>query len=186
MILTVTFPLIVPAFICSNSPPGFVSDVIASPAPTLTVPLNDTEIDTVQPNDAGVASVFPAGSVALTAKVCGPLARAAVANGDAQAEKAPPSTEHSNVDDSLAENIKSPVVSLLGSGGIESIDVWGAAVSTVHAKVAGVGSVFKAASMAATLKVCGPSARTAVANGDAHDAKHRHRPNTETSTARLR
>ena len=39
------------------------------------------------------------------------------------------------------------------SGGVVSV------VSTVHVRVAGLGSVLFAASVAATVKVCGPSAR---------------------------
>ena len=50
-------------------------------------------------------------------------------------------------------------VALVGSLGCAVIVVFGAAVSTVQVKEAGVGSVLPAASVARTSKVCEPSAR---------------------------
>ena len=50
------------------------------------------------------------------------------------------------------------------------IVVSGGVVSTVNARLAGDASVFPAASVARTSKVCAPSASTADVNGVAHEA----------------
>ena len=60
---------------------------------------------------------------------------------------------------SLARNVKAAVELLSRSGGLESIDVSGVLVSIVQVKVAGVGSVLPAGSVARTLKVWEPSLR---------------------------
>jgi hypothetical protein len=49
--------------------------------------------------------------------------------------------------------------------------VSGAVVSTVNARLAGVGSGLDAASIALTAKVCGPSVNALVVKGDVHDLK---------------
>ena len=53
------------------------------------------------------------------------------------------------------------VVSLVAPSGPESTIVWGGVVSIVIERLAGVGSVFWAVSIARTSKVCGPSGRDA-------------------------
>ena len=60
---------------------------------------------------------------------------------------------------SLARKVKVAAGLLSRSGGLESIDVSGVLVSIVQVKVAGVGSVLPAGSVARTLKVWEPSAR---------------------------
>ena len=80
--------------------------------------------------------------------------------GEAQAAKEPPSIRHSKVEPpSLELKEKSASAELLGSLGCAVIVVFGAAVSTVQVKLAGVGSVLPAASVARTWKVCEPSER---------------------------
>jgi hypothetical protein len=114
---------------------------------------------TVQLWAAGVASVFPAGSVARTRNVCGPSASGpAYVCGLAQDWKPAVSSSHSKLEPASEElNWKVGELSFEGSGGAESTDVPGAAESIVHPKLAGVVSVFAAGSVARTRKVCGPS-----------------------------
>src|SRR5436189_5937658 len=82
---------------------------------------------------AGVASVFPAGSVARTSKVWLPSASAAVVCGLVHDDHAPPSTRHSKVEPGSVElNAKLGVVLLEGLGGLGSIVVCGAVRSTVQ------------------------------------------------------
>ena len=77
--------------------------------------------------------------------------------------KAPPSTEHSNVESASDEvNSNVGVESEVTDGGPEVMVVSGGDASTVNENVAGVVSVFPAASVARTAKVCGPSPNTAV------------------------
>ena len=114
----------------------------------------------------GVESTFAAGSMPRTSNVCGPLASAEVgvwaAPGPLQAVKAAPSIRHSNVDpDWVAENPKVGVLSaiVLPSDGPESIVVSGGVASTVKVRLAGLGSVCAAESVARTSKVNWPSGR---------------------------
>ena len=76
------------------------------------------------------------------------------------AANAPLSSLHWNVDPvSLAVNEKAAVVWFVGFCGCAEIVVFGAFVSTVHVKLAGVESVLPAASVALISTVCEPSAR---------------------------
>ena len=80
--------------------------------------------------------------------------------GELQAANAPPSSWHSNVEPpSLELKVKSGLPELLGSFGWAVIVVFGAVVSTVQVKLAGVASVLPAASVARTSKVWEPSLR---------------------------
>ena len=80
----------------------------------------------------GVASVFPAASIARTSNVRGPSASGAVVCGVVQAAQAPPSTLHSNVEPaSLEEKVKSGVESRDGSPGLVTRVVSGVVRSTV-------------------------------------------------------
>ena len=80
--------------------------------------------------------------------------------GEAQDDQPPPSSWHSNVEPpSLAVKVKSGPAELLGSLGCAVIVVFGAVVSIVQVKLAGVGSVLPAASVARTSKVWEPSLR---------------------------
>src|SRR5215217_3223526 len=109
----------------------------------------------VHVNDAGVASVLPAASVARTSKVCEPSARPLYDFGEEQVVQEPPSIRHANVDPlslELKEKLAAPA--LVGSAGCAVIVVFGAAVSTVHVNEAGVASVLPAASVARASKVC--------------------------------
>ena len=77
--------------------------------------------------------VLPAGSVALTLKVCCPGASAASVVGETHDPNAPVSSLQAKVlPASPAENEKVGVVSLLGSFGFAASAVAGGAVSTVH------------------------------------------------------
>jgi hypothetical protein len=88
---------------------------------------------TVHDRLAEVASVFPAGSVARTLKVCVPSARPEYAFGLAHGPNPPPSRSHAKLDPaSLAEKANDGPASLDGSNGAESIVVSGGVVSTVH------------------------------------------------------
>ena len=72
----------------------------------------------------------------------------------------PPSIRHSKVEDpSLDVKEKSASAELLGFPGWAVIVVFGAVVSIVQVKLAGVASVLPAASVARTSKVCEPSPR---------------------------
>ena len=108
---------------------------------------------------AGVASAFPAASTAWTANVWAPSPTGESTDGLVQAVQLPPSTWHRKLPASVAENEKLGVAWLLRSAGLPVMAVSGAAVSTVQVRVAGVGSVLPTASVAATAKVCDPSAR---------------------------
>jgi hypothetical protein len=82
---------------------------------------------------AGVASVFPAKSVALTSKVCEPAASPVYALGEVQEAKAPASSLHSKVEpasEELKEKLAS--VELVGSAGLLAIVVWGSLRSIVQ------------------------------------------------------
>jgi hypothetical protein len=121
-------------------------------------------VSTLHARVAGVGSGVPETS-ANTANVCGPSARPdglAPAPPDVHDVKAAPSSEHSkvapgrlevNVNTAEAASAKEP------SAGPVWIVVSGAAGSTVHVAVAGVGSVFPAASTARTSNACSPTPR---------------------------
>ena len=72
------------------------------PAPLGTVALFivvvGSPVSTVHVNDAGVESLFPTASTALTWNVCSPSERPVMSIGEEQpaAVNAPPSNEHSN------------------------------------------------------------------------------------------
>ena len=77
--------------------------------------------------------------------------------GELQEDQPPPSSWHSKVEPpSLELKEKSAAAELLGSLGCAVIVVFGAAVSIVQVKLAGVASVLPAASVARTSKVCEP------------------------------
>src|SRR5215217_5857526 len=70
----------------------------------------------VHVNDAGVASVLPAASVARASKVCEPSARPVYDFGEVHEAKEAPSSLHSNVDPaSLLLNEKLAPVAFVGS-----------------------------------------------------------------------
>ena len=104
--------------------------------------------------------MFPAGSVALTSNVWLPGASPEYARGLVQLEKPPPSSWHWNVlPPSVDVKLNDGEVELVGFGGLAVIVVFGAVRSTVQVKLADVGSVLPAGSVARTWKVCAPSAR---------------------------
>jgi hypothetical protein len=128
-------------------------------------------VSTVIDRLAGVASAWPAASTARTRNVWAPDVSVEVVNGEEQVVNAPVSTEHWNVDGvSLDVNANVGVESFVGPLGPELMVVSGGVVSTVIERVAGVGSMFPAASTARTANACGPSASTAVVNGEEHVA----------------
>jgi hypothetical protein len=99
-------------------------------------------VSTVHVNVAGVGSTLPAPSRALTANMCEPFASWVYDWGDLHERHAAPSRLHSKVLDSVAANEKLALVCRVEGGGPAEIVVSGAAVSTVHARRAGVGSRF--------------------------------------------
>jgi hypothetical protein len=112
------------------------------------------DASTVQVNVAGLVSVFPAASLARTLNVWEPSATLVYVVALVQVEKPPPSSSHSKVEPaSLDTNEKVGELSLLGSLGEAVMVVFGAAVSTVHVRVAGLASVLPAPSVARTEKV---------------------------------
>jgi hypothetical protein len=91
-------------------------------------------VSTVKLCEAGVGSVLPAGSVALTSKVWEPSVRALdevwVLPGPEHAPNAPESKRHSKLDPASDEvKAKVGVVSLVGPEGPESTEVSGGVVS---------------------------------------------------------
>ena len=72
--------------------------------------------------------------------------------------KAAPSSEQVNVAPASDVKLKEALPLFDVVAGDAVIDALGAAVSIVHVKLAGVESVFPAASLARTWKVCVPSA----------------------------
>src|SRR5437868_15517361 len=93
---------------------------------------------------AGVASTFPALSIARTRTLWLPSVSPLNASGEVQLAKAAASTLHSKVPASVEEKVMLAVVALVIDGGAEVRVVSGAAVSTVQVKVAGVASRFPA------------------------------------------
>src|SRR5438034_3088863 len=87
-------------------------------------------VSTLQLALAGVGSVFPAESVALTAKVCAPCASPVYVVGEVQATYAALSRLHANVDPaSFEENENVADVDATVPVGPETIDVSGGVVS---------------------------------------------------------
>ncbi|HYZ29413.1 MAG TPA: hypothetical protein VE570_10185 [Thermoleophilaceae bacterium] len=75
-----------------------------------------------------------------------------------QLANASPSNEHPKLaPDSLVEKLKLADGLVVVPAGPELIMVSGGVASTVHARVAGLGSTFPASSRARTLKLCTPS-----------------------------
>ncbi len=82
-----------------------------------------------------------------------------------------PSRRHSKLEPvSLEENANVAEFVVIVPVGPESIVVFGAAVSTVKVREAGVGSTLPAVSRARTSNVCAPCARFVYACGDVHGA----------------
>jgi hypothetical protein len=114
-----------------------------------------------------VASVLPAASVALTEKVCEPLASPVYLLGEEQALKVPLSREHLKVlPTSEEEKVIVALFCFMVPEGPESMVVSGAVVScggggtfTVKVLDAGVASTLPTPSLALTWKVCDPSER---------------------------
>ena len=105
----------------------------------------------VQMRVAGVTSVLPAASVARTLNQCWPTARPVYSRGEVHAANAAPSIEHSkSAAGSSAVNVKLALELVVVAGGAVPIVVSGAAVSILQVYMAGVASVFPAASVART------------------------------------
>jgi hypothetical protein len=117
---------------------------------------------TLKERVAGVASTLPEASRARTANVCAPSGSTAVVCGEVQTANAAPSTRHSNVPGSLAENVYAGLTSLIAPSGPDSITVSGAPASTTNTCEAGVWSALPAPSTARTKKVCSPSSSGSV------------------------
>ena len=106
--------------------------------------------------------MFPAPSMARTLKLC--LARFSLRYvlGLAHRANRAPSRAHSKCPESptrsIIPNSKAALVLGVVLLGPELILVLGAVVSTLNERLAGVGSVFPAVSVALTSKVCGPCA----------------------------
>src|SRR5215210_7420913 len=118
---------------------GVVSFV--APAGPESIVVSGGLLSTAKTRWAGEASVFPAGSIARTWKVCGPSPSEAVVWAEVQEAQAPLSTRHSDVEPGWSdEKVNVGVGSFVGPDGPLSTVVSGTAVSTVNARDAGVGS----------------------------------------------
>jgi hypothetical protein len=122
-------------------------------------------VSTTQVNDAGEASTLPAESTARTWNVCDALDRPAYVLGVEQAVKPPPSIWHWNVPASVDVNENDADAAFVGFTGLAVIVVSGGVRSTVHVKLAGVGSTLPTVSVATTENVCEPAANPAYAFG---------------------
>jgi hypothetical protein len=112
----------------------------------------------VHVNEAGVASVLPARSVALTWNVWLPVASALYACGLVHVVQVPPSSWHWKVEpDSVEVNANDALVDEVELGGDDVIVVSGAVVSIVQVELAL--PVLPAGSVPVTVKVCEPAAR---------------------------
>ena len=108
-------------------------------------------VSTVQVALAGDASVFPAASIARTWIVCDPCERPLKDNGLVAVVHDPLSSLLWNVTpDSFDVKLIVPFVEETSPDGAAVIVVFGAEVSTVQDALAGVASVFPAASIART------------------------------------
>ena len=102
----------------------------ASLTDSRTMPLPGVSAVIVQVWLAGVASVLPAGSVALASNVCSPVDNPEYAFGELQELKLPPSRRHSNVDPaSLEEKVKEALVLVVVPDGPSPIVVSGGVLS---------------------------------------------------------
>lgn len=106
---------------------------------------------------AGVGSTLPATSLAVTASLWAPSGRSVYDVGEVHGCAARPSSEQLKVALSEAVNVNVAVIDVSLAGGPDAIVVSGAIESTVHVRVAGLGSGFPAVSVAMTENVCGPS-----------------------------
>ena len=114
--------------------------VVPEAGPPVNVTSGGT-VSTVQLRVAGDGSSCPAASVARTANVCGPWASARRLRGDVQAANADASRLHANVTlSSFDVNAKLALADRTVPVGPEVIVVSGGVRSTVHVRVAGVGS----------------------------------------------
>jgi hypothetical protein len=123
-------------------------------------------VSTVQVEVAGVASTLPAASIARTSNLWLPSASELRLRGEMHAAQAPASVESSRhwneatpePPASVPEKVKLAEAEALRAGGPESIEVFGAMVSTVHVDEADVASTFPAWSIARTSNLWEPSA----------------------------
>src|SRR4051794_27776648 len=113
----------------------------------------------------GDASTFPAASIARAWNVCEPSGGVPSDFGAVHTVKAAPSRLHWNValGSLVNENEAGPPFGFVTADASRVVS--GATVSTVHVNVGGVVSVLPAPSLAATLKVCWPSARFETVKG---------------------
>jgi hypothetical protein len=148
-----------PVSVDVNSNCAVVLDVVAG-GPAVIVVWGAT-VSTVMLRPAGLASTFPAESIARTSKVCAPWVSVDVVWGEEQGANDAESTRHWKVDVSLAVNSYVGVVSFVGPLGPAVMVVSGGVVSaacTVQARLADVASVLPAASRACTSNACEPTA----------------------------
>jgi hypothetical protein len=121
----------------------------------------------VQTRRAGVGSLFPTASVARTRKVYEPSLSSVYVLGDEHdCQDALPSLHSKVLPVSDELKVKLAVGDDVLLAGPESIVVWGARVSTRHARLAGVSSTLPDRSRARTSNVCVPSQRSAYSAGD--------------------
>ena len=148
---------------------GSASDAFTKPDGWV-IEIGGAPVSTVQVCEAGVPSVLPAGSVARTSNVWLPSTRGPTVAGLAHGSQSmPPSRRHSKDEPgSLESNSNDGDALLEGLPGTVVKVVSGAAVSTVQAYEAGVGSVLPAPSIARTSKVWLPSASRPATSGLVH------------------
>jgi hypothetical protein len=117
---------------------------------------------------AALESVLPASSIARTRNLCQPSARGGVVYGVLHGDQTRASRLQWNVLGSVELNVNVACDDASVRLGPDVIVVCGATVSTVHVRVAGVGSGLAAASRARASNVCEPFARRRYLCGDAH------------------
>lgn len=150
----------------SNEEPGSSAVNAIAAVVLLVVPVGPAMTDvlgavrsTVHVMVAGVGSVFPAGSMARTARVCSPLVSDVRFAGDEQVVQLALSSWHWNVEAaSSAANENDAVVEFVAPK-VPETDVVGGTRSMIHVVLAGVGSVLPAASVARTWTVCSPASK---------------------------
>ena len=134
------------------------SGSLVSRAGDSVIEVSGATVSIVQVWEAAEASSLPAASVAVTVKVCSPSASPEYGAGLAQGVGTPSSREHVKLA-ALSVEVKEKLApdSFMSAAGPVVIDVSGATVSIVHAKLAAVASSLPAASAAVTVSVCSPS-----------------------------
>ena len=145
---------------------------LVNPVGPPVIVVSGTTESTVNVRLAGVGSMLPAVSMARSSKVCSPSVRTTSSTGETHAANGLSSNRHSNeATPTAASKEKIGVLSVVRPDGPLVIVVSGAVVSTWMLTPAGSVSTLPTASIARTLKTCGPSVRAVVVYGDVQASK---------------